>query len=516
MNKNRLNALTGKLRSARSSPDADNRNAWVNRRGASRFSGQFDVIGNFPGYGGWAALIVSARVDVTSRYLLVDETATHGFGIELVDLLDYSIDKTERSFGDVIVRYRLDGDGRIFRLRPARSRLRLPTRSSPTALAESLAEGGVIASTFAETLESTLSLNWESATALESETTVWSGKATAPLKPGMECEPGSVWLSKSALLWGSSKGTGVNRLPTGAITGIVRLQLPDDRETPIAYVETNLINGVDLTLPFIFNHVSGAQARIDRDAFVALFHPDLVKPIDESPLQPWTEIVELNEVEVALDEDELAKLVDETDSDDSLTDSADSEAPTEPTFATWDTATRPISIGESSGSGLRRIDYADDLSLKGLDPDAKRLVEAIAAWPSDGNNEQEPEPEPAPITEPKMLLNYLARARQTIVEVNDAIDRRAAGNAAIAMRSLPPSATEQAAALMELIELTGSGYYSPDGVNRTKAQISGLGEAAIRLRSLIELCNAGHMTIAEAASKRDRIMTGIAMLLESE
>ena len=67
----------------------------------------------------------------------------------------------------------------------------------------------------------------------------------------------------------------------------------------------------------------------------------------------------------------------------------------------------------------------------------------------------------------------------------------------------------------ELIELAATDYYTPAGVTRIKAQISQLGEAAVRLRSLIELCNAGHITIAEAATKRARIMDGIAMLLES-
>ena len=143
------------------------------------------------------------------------------------------------------------------------------------------------------------------------------------------------------------------------------------------------------------------------------------------------------------------------------------------------------------------------------------MVEALASWPKLEPEPPEVEPEKPAITEPDKLLTYLARARQAITEVNENIDRRLAGHATFTLRSMPPSSSDQADALFELIELGGTGYYSPEQQSKVKAEIAGLGEASVRLRSLLELCNAGHMTITEAGAKRDRIMSGIAMLLES-
>ena len=80
MNRSRLQGLTGKLRTGQSQASGST-SGWQRRRGETQYHGQFDVIGNFPGYVNWAALIVNARIEVTSRYLLIDEFAQHGFGM---------------------------------------------------------------------------------------------------------------------------------------------------------------------------------------------------------------------------------------------------------------------------------------------------------------------------------------------------------------------------------------------------------------------------------------------------
>jgi hypothetical protein len=74
---------------------------------------------------------------------------------------------------------------------------------------------------------------------------------------------------------------------------------------------------------------------------------------------------------------------------------------------------------------------------------------------------------------------------------------------------MPPSSDEQSKALAELIELAGTDYYSVEQARSVKTQITRLGEASVRLRSLLELCNAGHMTISEVGLKRDAIMSGL-------
>src|SRR6188472_845078 len=102
MNRSRLQGLTGRIRTGQS-PASGPASGWQKRRGETEYRGQFDVIGNFPGYVNWAALIVGARIEVTSRYLLIDEFADHGFGISLNEIIEYSVDRDERSFGDVII-----------------------------------------------------------------------------------------------------------------------------------------------------------------------------------------------------------------------------------------------------------------------------------------------------------------------------------------------------------------------------------------------------------------------------
>ncbi len=136
-------------------------------------------------------------------------------------------------------------------------------------------------------------------------------------------------------------------------------------------------------------------------------------------------------------------------------------------------------------------------------------MDALTSWPGGNQLYDAPPPEPMPIAEPKELLTYLAKARRTIDEVNQAVDRRVAGQASPLLRAMPPSSEEQSRALAELIELAGTDYYSVEQTRTVKGQITRLGEAAIRLRSLLELCNAGHMTISEVALKRDVIMSGL-------
>jgi hypothetical protein len=514
MNRSRLQSIGSKLRGS-ATPASPAATGWAKHRGASQYHGQYDVIGNFPGYANWAALIVNARVEVTSHYLLVDELAAHGFGIPLNHIIEYSVDRDEASFGDIVIHYRPEHRSFIFRLRPSRGRIPVPTRTNPTVLAAALADNGLAASEFAQTLSNALSIAWDNSITLEDEDAVWTESLTAPLRPGLECAPCKAWLTKTSMIWGSPKGAELNRLPAGAITGVSRTLLPDARETPIAWVHTNLISGIDLAVPLIFNQSNGAQARIDRDRFVSLFHPDLLIDTEPSPLAPWDEVLpEVEEAESEETDERIEGVPDQTLADDELIPGT-GDQPAEPDFTAWDSAMRPSTLGTTgTGVTLRQI-LDEEPGLYGIDPGSMRLVEALAAWPSIEPDVPEPVESPAPLTEPDVLLAYLAKSRQAIAEVNENIDRRVSGNAALTMRSMPPSSSDQAAALLELIELGANGYYSAEQVARIKAEVAGLGEAAVRLRSLIELCNAGHMTISDAAAKRDRIMGGIAMLMET-
>ncbi len=64
--------------------------------------------------------------------------------------------------------------------------------------------------------------------------------------------------------------------------------------------------------------------------------------------------------------------------------------------------------------------------------------------------------------------------------------------------------------------MTSSDYYSAEQARALKARITRFGEAAVRLRSLIELCNAGHLTVPEVGAKRDAIMANLPAVAEDE
>jgi hypothetical protein len=521
MNRIRLDSLANRVQSAgrrlRTQGDAETaRSEWAIRRGDQRYVGTFEVIGNFPGFEQFAGLIVNAEVVVTDRFLIVDEGAPHGFALGLGWLIDVSADPDPETFGDVLIRYRAEDANVLFRLRPGKSRLALRARGRPEELVAALSDAGAEVADLARDLADKLRLSWDSAASLETEAVVWRGQATAPLRPGLECAPASVWITPTALVWGCQKIRGVNRLPISTISRLSSTSLGDEHGSPTVYVRSRVISDVRLDLPFIFNLGAVRENVTARGEFLGLFRPDsVIEGLVSTRPQPWTE-------EASVESDDESEVTSDPDAEvvaDESTDSDDSEPAEDhtPTFETWANVTKPTAFPyvppaeghttvRSSGDGDEEFDSA-----------GTRLVDAIASWPGTAPLPAESQSLAAPVvTEPDRLPAYLRAARRAIDEVNEAVDRRTSGNAAPPLRATPPSANEQAEALSELIELTGSDYYSAEQARALKARITRTGEAAVRLRSLIELCNAGHMTIHEVGVKRDAIMANLPAAEEDE
>jgi hypothetical protein len=533
MNCIRLDSLTNRVQSASrriraSSDEGSATSEWALRRGDQRYSGTFDVIGNFPGFEEFAGLIVNAEITVTDRFLIADEGAAHGFALGIGFLVDVSADPDPDTFGDVLIRYRSDEANVIFRLRPSRSRLALRARGKPEDLVAALSDAGAEVADLARDVANTLRLSWDSVQSLETEAVIWSGQATAPLRPGLECAPASVWVTPTALVWGSAKGKGVNRLPISTISRLSAITLHDDAGSPTVYVRSRVISDVRLDLPFIFNLGPVRDGVTARSEFLGLFRPDAVIEGNVSARpQPW-----LEEAPVATDDsdEDVVVLTDDEGNGDAepAPDEAEEEQDSvvepegsEPEFETWANLVKPTAypyVPPAPGSQLthRRAVGASDGADSSYDATGTRLVDAIASWPSTASHEAAAEPGAPVITEPDRIPAYLAAAQRAIDEVTEAIDRRIAGNSAPPLRATPPASHEQAAALAELIELTGSDYYSAEQARRVKARITRFGEAAVRLRSLIELCNAGHLTIHEVGAKRDAIMANLPAVAEDE
>jgi hypothetical protein len=108
---------------------------------------------------------------------------------------------------------------------------------------------------------------------------------------------------------------------------------------------------------------------------------------------------------------------------------------------------------------------------------------------------------------------FESAALAVLAEALDAIRDRAAGRVPAPLVESPPSAAEQAQALAALIDLTRAGRLSPEALHARKVRLLALGEAAIRLRTLLELRDAGHLSDADLARKRTAITTRLGEIL---
>ena len=517
MTRLKLDALSGRVQAARERLNAvksatHESSEWKLRRGDQLYAGTFDVIGNFPGFEQFAGLIVAAEVVVTSRFLLVDEGEPHGFALGIGWLIDVSADPDPETFGDVLIRYRAEDANVLFRLRPGKSRLPLRNRSRPEDLVAALSDAGADQDELARDVASVLRLSWDSLQSLESESVVWRGEATAPLRPGLECAPAAVWVTPTALVWGSVKGKGVNRLPINTVSRLASFTLSDEGTSPTVYVRTRLISDIRLDLPFIFNTTPLRESVAKRAEFLALFRQEaVIEALVSNRSQPWAE----DPAPVVVDDGPVDESAADTETDDAARANPGEES--EPEFDSWANVTRPSAFpyvppgDNAAGGGSRRIDSGLPRFEDGeFDSSGTRLVDAISSWPGEANQLPESEqPEPPVATKPDIILRYLADAQRTITEVSEAIDRRLAGQVAPSLRANPPSSADQARALAELLELSDSDYYSIEQRRSVQTRITRLGEVAVRLRSLLELCYAGHLTIQEVGHKRDNLVASL-------
>lgn len=521
-------AAVARLRSGANEARRPVDDTWAERRGEDHYRGAYDAIGNFPGFAGNAALIVNGALALTERFLLVDEWAPHGFAIPLAEIIDVSIDADPDTFEDILVRYHTDDGAMLIRFRATRSRLPGRSRTKPADMMGAFASVGLTIADYARTVNEVYSVSWDSLHLADSDSVVWKGRITAPLRPSRECAPTDVWITPGAILWGSSRNRGVNRVPLSAVQRLAVTSLHDGTGTPTVYVRVGPVGDTTLDLPFIFNlAASGGSPAETRAEFLAIFRDDAVVEIEATAsTQPWvrpsgempvTDEGEAEDLDEAPDDEGVERSGERESTLVSIGDEPDA-VPEEPAvpepdlqFETWADVSKPTSFpyGPDQFTATRRIDADLTPADFAFDSSGTRLADALTSWPgAPGHREEAPAP-PEPITEPKMLLRYLATARHSIDEVNDAIDRRVANRAAPVLRTLPPSSEQQSQALAELIELAGTDYYSVEQARRVKAEVTALGEASNRLRSLIELCNAGHLTIMEASTRRDAIMLSL-------
>lgn len=531
---------------------------WQASRGTARAELSADVIGNFPGFADFAGLIVDATVVLTERYLLVDEGEVHGFGIAVTQLDRARVDEAE-----VRVGFRQDGERRSFLLRVRRSRRSPRPRAAAAGLLAALRSARVAGEFPPPEASQNVALSWEDASAVEHERVRWTGRVTAPIAVGQECAPSDVWVSLESLLWTNPRSKGVNRIALGAIVGISRSEIAGDEPTPALYLTVDDDAGGLIDLPFIFNLGDSFDVnnRSRTELAGRIRGERLPQATPPAPLQPWLsgddeEVVLMSDPAAELaaeDADAAADLAtadgdemsdDATPPEPTATDIVDATPEDEPVFPGWpahETGRGPLSSGSRrlpgdrpGGINARRWRHTRDVDgavVPDVDPVETTMAalpplpeerdvvlaeragaepsKAYAAWPGSDIVVDEQPVEPPPPPTPKAVPAYERAALATIDAVLFVISRRVEGNSAPPLTTVPPSSVEQAAALSELVELTAAGVMSPEEARDRKASLVAVGEASVRLRTLLELSGAGHLSLTDLLKKRDTILRGI-------
>jgi hypothetical protein len=265
---------------------------WRAERGAVRWESGADLAGGFPGFADRGGRLIGVQLRLTDRYLLVEEGRPHGFGLALSWLLGADLvlaSRSERADPCLRVRFTDGFQVRTFLAR-FRGSLLAPRggRRAEQALAAlhslGLAEAG-------EPLpaEPDVAHSWDEAARFDGENVIWSGRASAVLGANGERAACDVWLTTRSIIWGSSVGDGILRLPCEAILDAVPVDLADRARTPAVYVACADEWGGRHEFPFVFDRDSPPQRNVrERGAFlvglrsrgVALGTPPLLP-------QPW-------------------------------------------------------------------------------------------------------------------------------------------------------------------------------------------------------------------------------------
>ncbi len=142
-------------------------------------------------------------------------------------------------------------------------------------------------------------------------------------------------------------------------------------------------------------------------------------------------------------------------------------------------------------------------------PESVDLPDAVAAVP----DAPAATPWPVGMSGLEQVEIYEAVARRLLAEVLSAIDARVGGQNAVPLNASLPSEALRAAAFTEIASLEKSGNLSRHEADSRRARLIAVGEAGPRLRSLLELRDAGWLSDRALAQKRQTITSQLSCLL---
>jgi hypothetical protein len=171
-------------------------------------------------------------------------------------------------------------------------------------------------------------------------------------------------------------------------------------------------------------------------------------------------------------------------------------------------------------------EYADPLERESstIEPAFVGDYQLAANWTFDSVSLDEPSQIPAAKFEDQedslpvddgmaAIKQYEASSLAVLGEVLKAISDRIEGQPSLPLTEPLPTPSLQASALASLIELTASGTFDMDEARWRKSRLVGLGESGARLRSLLELRDAGHIDDEVLIQKKAAITAELSTLI---
>ena len=540
---------------------------WHTERGEILFEASCDVVGGFPGYAACGGRLDGRRLRVTERYLLVGDGDPFGFGLPVRDIDGVAlVPFAKGEEAGLRVFYRDGASARLFTARFHGNRLAL--RGGPRAERAhlSLLRAG-LNDRFAvlPPLDPDFIVPWEETAEFGTEKVIWAGQATAPREIDAEGVPGNVWLTTSSLIWGCETMAGVHRVPLVLVTDVAAATLANRTGTPALYVGLGDETIGHFDLAFLFDQ----QPTIDQNQrergalLVGLRSRGVPVGSPTPPLQPWRNAA-LSVADVPPDrvrtEASCARDATQAPWQDAFDPSAEGTA-----YPLW--PHQPATSLESSTLEHELSPWLDSEEGEGasIEPTPRLLDVVLAEWsvpPDDrggrhgdvqvaanwlsplppmpvedptsttmspplpasvADDESPIEPaaldaasEAVPPPEFERLPRAAAYESATIGvldEILAAIRDRATGQMTRLAVSLP-TAADQSAALAELTASNQTGIVTPEEVRGRTARILALSDACVRLHTLVELRDAGHVTDADLARRQQTITAQLAVVME--
>jgi hypothetical protein len=540
---------------------------WAAERGPIRFQAHVAVTGGYPGFTQRGFSLNNVQLRVSDCYLLIDEGNPCGFGLP-VQWLDGAaiVARPGREAPALRIFYRDGAAARHFTVRFRGGLRSLRRGCDAERLRQLLLDLGLPdRPEDRDPSAPDIRVPWEETRRFERENVIWRGAATAPILVGEDTVPADVWLTTRSIIWGASDGDGINRLPFDVVSDVVTGQ-ENSRAAPpavyLAFLDT-AIGRVRFELPFVFDQYSAERNLRERGAFlvglrsrgVALGFPaPLIQPWRRSTQPTGTFAGRSQSFPSADGEDDaqlatamahrcrhlLGGLARQMPSPSEFTRAGQrrlSEFSHEPpNEEEWWPRSPDVSQEHREPLGPQDSDVvlaefsapteielpawtvaSTDIAL------ASEWYEPVEDGTAECAAEAPPVPEvdlaetDVPVIGDSLRLDcaraYEAAHLSLLSEALIAIRDRIAGLPSRPLRGSMPAQAVEREAFAEFRAAERAGQMTHEEAEMRKLRLSAISEATRRLRSLVELRDAGHLTDAELALKRAEISEELSDLI---